>query len=326
LCSDIWLEIFEYFETIELFTIFPRLTNRIDELLLTNNEHFYSRGFVLDGDLKFFSEEIPLHRIISLSLHEEFFLKIIDQFSKLRSLKLIGGMIWVTSILEDIIKKEIKLEQLTIVTSRVEALQKFLLRISSIISLRRLEICADELGENDVISKSLLLPSQIEQFILTSSSIIDWNSLLYILPHFSSLLLLNIGLIDRHLKTIPLFFSQNLRTLSLSLLEVSFIWITNLLQTPNSIVNFKLTGLVHDENFIVNENWIRLFELAPSIVRIYVNLSLEQDKKFYYYEKFQTKLRTINLQLTCINDDDDCYQHYGNEHRWWNLKGRMIKA
>lgn len=327
LCSDIWLEIFEYFETIELFTIFPHLTNVVNELLLKNNTHFYARGFLLDADIKNLPEQIPLHRVISLVLHEECLFKIINQCSKLRSLKLIGGMLWVTSIVQDITQKEINLEQLTIVTSRIESLRELLLTISPLSSLRRLEVCSDELEQNDAINKLAVVPSQIEQFILSSSSTIECANLSYMLSYFPNIRLLDIGLIDRHSKTIPLFFLQNLRTLSLSLLEVSFVWITHLLKMQNSLVKLKLTGLVHDEQFIINENWIYLFELTPSLIRIFVNLSLEQDKEFYYFEKFQIRLRALNLQLTCTDDaDTDGCPYYGNGCRWWNLKGLIIKA
>lgn len=325
MCSDIWLEIFEYFETVQLFTIFPRLTNVVNRLLLENNEHFYSRGFVLDVDFKTLSEQIPLHRIISLVFHEECRFKIIDQCSKLRSLKLIGGMLWIRSIVEEITHKEIKLEQLTIVTPRVESLRELLLTISSLMSLRRLEICPDELEQNDAINKLVVVPSQLEQFILSSSSTIDCANFSHMLSYFPNICLLNIGLIDPHSKTIPLFFLQNLRTLSLSLLETSFIWITHLMKMPNSVVKLKLTGLVHDEAFIINENWIYLFELTSLLVRIFVNLSLEQDKEFHYYEKFQTRLRTLNLQLTCTDNDADGCLYHGNGYRWWNLKGLITK-
>lgn len=326
MCSDVWLEIFEYFETIQLFTTFARVSDVVDELLFKNNDHFYSRGLVLDVGVRNFSGKIPLHRIISLTLYEEYGFKIIDQFTKLRSLKLIGEVEWVTSIIKDVIRNEIKLQQFIVNTSKIDSLREFLLTISSIISLRRLEICVDELLKNDVVSKLTVVRSRIEQLIISSSSTIDCSSLFLMLAHFSNIRFLDIALIDRHQKTMPLSFCQNLRTLSLSLLEVPFIWIVHLLEAPNSLIKLKLTGLVHDEAFINNEKWNHLFKLAPFLARIYVNLSLEQDKGFYYYEKFQTRLRILNLELNCTDDADDCHLYYGDKNRWWSLKGVIIQS
>lgn len=326
MCFDVWLEIFDYFEAIELFVTFAGVTNAADELLLKNNNHFYSRGLVLDADLKYLPDRIPLARVISLTLHQECSFQPVNQFSKLRSLKLIGMAKWISYIIKGIAYREIKLEQLIAVTPKIESLSEFLSMISSIVYLRRLEICVDQLEKKDVINKLALVPSQIEQFILNSSSTIDCSSLFYVLSHFSNIRFLDIALIDRHQKMIPFFVAQNLRTLSLSLLEVPFVWIVHLLEMLNTVIKLKLTGLVHDEDFIINEKWCHLFKLAPFLARIFVNVSLEQDKGFDYYERARTQLRILNLELTCNDDTDDGYLYYGNKNRWWSLQGAIIKS
>ncbi|CAF4952261.1 unnamed protein product, partial [Rotaria magnacalcarata] len=178
--------------------------------------------------------------------------------------------------------------------------------ILSISSLHRLEIHTDEIVETTKVSTLATIPSYIEQFIFDSGSTINWNEFSLTLPEFTRIRLLSISLIDRSQKSVPSFIFQNLRTLSLGLLEVSFNWIIQLLTKTLCLVKLKLTGLVDADGFVVNQMWIRLFESAQTLVRIFVNVSLELDNESYHCEKIQAPLCALNLSLICNGDDNDC--------------------
>ena len=270
--------------------------------------------------------EIILNRTISLTLYDTCCLDIIEQCSKLRSLKLFGSIEWIISVIRKIISQNIKLEQLTIVISGITSLPELLAPILSIFSLRRLEIRADDLKDSCRICDFNITSNNIEQFILRSSSTPNCADLLYFSFHLTKIQLLNISLVTKNQSTIPSFNFRNLRTLVLGLLEVSFDWIVQIVATIPCLVKLKLNGLVDEEGFVVNERWIDLFKSAHILARIFVDLSLEQGDKSYHCEKVQTRLRVFNLQLQCDDDNDqDCYQYYGRAYRWWNLKGIIIR-
>lgn len=325
-CSDIWYTVFQYFETIELFTTLTHITNAADRVLFNENGHFHLRGLILDEHLEDLPMEIPLDRVISLTLHDSCRLDLIEQCPKIRSLKLFGAVEWMRSHIKKIAHQNIKVEQLTLVIPGITSLSELLLPILSNFSLRRLEICADDLKDSCKICDLHLLPNSIQQFVLRSSSVFECDDLLYFLPHLTSIRLLDIGLITRNKKSVPSFNFPNLRTLILGLLEVSFDWIIQLMETIPFLVKLKLTGLVDEEGFVVNDRWIDLFKSAHTLARVYVHLSLEQNDKSYSCEKLQNRLHAFNLQFRCDNDNDnDCYQYNGNAHRWWTLKGIIIR-
>ncbi|CAF4802180.1 unnamed protein product [Rotaria socialis] len=178
-----------------------------------------------------------------------------------------------------------------------ESLEELFTSILSITSLCRLIILTSELGES---SKFCFLPtvsSKIEQFLLDSGSTINWNDLSQMLPDLSSIRFLSVSLIDRNQKLIPSFIFQNLRALSLGLLEVSFHWIVQLVATTPCLIKLKPTGLVDAD---------------------------EQSKKLYHCEKAQVPLCALNLNLVCNGDDNDCNLYYGEVNQWWNLRGMVI--
>ena len=90
LCSDIWAQIFEYFEIMDLFTTFASITDAVDQVLFNENNRFLLRGLVLDAGVKDVPESIPFNRVISLTLNETTSLEILQHCWELRSLKLIG--------------------------------------------------------------------------------------------------------------------------------------------------------------------------------------------------------------------------------------------
>ena len=320
LCSDVWYQIFQFFEITELFIMFEHITGAIDDVLYDESNHFLLRGLTLDINVTNLPKQIPLNRIISLTLHETCSLQIIGHCSELRSLKLIGTTEYIVSMTRKISQKNTKLEQLSVIIPTVGFLSELLTSVSPIISLRRLEICADDLVENGGVYTFCLSSSKIEQLILQSSSTINWNDLSCVLPYLINIRLLSISLIDRNQKSFPSFNFQNLRTLSLGLLEVPFNWIVQLVATIPCLDKLKLSGLIDDEGFVINQKWIHLFEAVPTLVQIFVNVFFEQGRESYHYENIQVTLRALNLNLMCNNDESGCYSYY-EQQRWWSLKG-----
>ncbi|CAF4495764.1 unnamed protein product [Rotaria socialis] len=179
------------------------------------------------------------------------------------------------------------------------SLEELFTSILSITSLCRLIILTSELGES---SKFCFLPtvsSKIEQFLLDSGSTINWNDLSQMLPDLSSIRFLSVSLIDRNQKLIPSFIFQNLRALSLGLLEISFHWIVQLVATTPCLIKLKPIGLVDADGFV-------------------------QSKELDHCEKVQAPLCALNLNLVCNGDDNDCNLYYGEVNRWWNLRGMVI--
>ncbi|CAF4618280.1 unnamed protein product [Rotaria magnacalcarata] len=285
LCPDIWAQIFEYFEIMDLFTTFGSITDAVDQVLFNENNRFLLRGLILVAGVKDVPESIPFNRVISLTLNETTSLGVLQDCCELRSLKLIGENEWIRWITRNIRQRNTKLNQLTVVTPKIESISELLMPILSISSLHRLEIHTDEIVETTKISTLATIPSYIEQFIFDSGSTINWNDLSLTLPEFTRIRLLSISFIGRNQKSVPSFIFQNLRTLSLGLLEVSFNWIIQLLTTTPCLVKLKLTGLVDADGFVVNQKWIRLFESAQTLVRTFVNVSLELDNESYHCEK-----------------------------------------
>jgi hypothetical protein len=274
-------------------------------------------------------KDLPLNMnlscIISLRVYDAYCFEIIQQCTELRSLKLIGETKWITSMVRQISQTLCKLQQLTIVISGIGSVSKILTFVASIFSLRRLEICADDFVEGRNAFCSVMTSSKIEQFIMSSCSIIDWNELSYILPHFIDIHLLSVSLIDNHQKSIPSFIFHNLRTLNLGLHEVSFNWIVQLVATIPGLTKLKLNGLVREDGFVIDQRWTYLLESAPNSIRIFVNVFLQQDTHSYFCEKTKAALDTFDLNLTCSDDDTDCSLYHENMNRWWNLRGIIIK-
>ena len=109
---DIWQHIFEYFNAIELFNTLAHVTIAADEILFNRNHHFRLRGLLVDVNVQTLPEKLPLSQVVSLELHEENCLNIIEQCSEVRSLKLIGQSEWVICLLGKVSYVNMKLEQL----------------------------------------------------------------------------------------------------------------------------------------------------------------------------------------------------------------------
>ena len=199
------------------------------------------------------------------------------------------------------------------------------IRVQFISSLRRLEICADEIADSATVCTSATVPSNIEQFILDSSSTIIWNDLSRILSKAIRVRLLKVSLIGRSQNSMLSCIFPNIHTLSLGLLETSFSWIIQLVAIIPFLVKLKLTGLVDSDGFVTNQRWSCLFESSPNLLRIFVSVSLEQGEESYQCDQIQILFRALNLNLKSDGADDDCDSYYGKVNRWWTLKGVIIR-
>ncbi|CAM4979866.1 unnamed protein product [Rotaria socialis] len=290
LCPDIWQQIFEYFNAIELFFSLAHITIAGDEVLFNRNHHFRLQKLVLDADVTTLPQKLSLGQVISLELHQNSCLNTFEQCLELRSLKLIGLPEWVICFLRKISNANIKLEQLVLTVPGIGSLYDLLASILPLFSLRRLAIYANESEEKVKAGALPLTQTKIEQFILHSCSSISWNELSYILS-----------------------------------VEVSFEWIIQLVKTMPSLVKLKLKGLVDGEGFIINHKWLNLFESCSSLAIVQVNLSLERDTNYFCINMIQAALREINLNLRCIEDDYNYYFTGESQQRWWNLSGMVMK-
>ncbi|CAM4835949.1 unnamed protein product [Rotaria magnacalcarata] len=325
LCPDIWQQIFEYFNAIELFFSLAHITIAGDEVLFNRNHHFRLQKLVLDADVTTLPQKLSLGQVISLELHQNSCLNTFEQCLELRSLKLIGLPEWVICFLRKISNANIKLEQLVLTVPGIGSLYDLLASILPLFSLRRLAIYANESEEKVKAGALPLTQTKIEQFILHSCSSISWNELSYILSGLSNIRFLDVTLFHYNMNSFCWFTFPKLRYICLVLVEVSFEWIIQLVKTMPSLVKLKLKGLVDGEGFIINHKWLNLFESCSSLAIVQVNLSLERDTNYFCINMIQAALREINLNLRCIEDDCDYYFTGESQQRWWNLSGMVMK-
>jgi hypothetical protein len=325
LCPDIWQQIFEYFDPIELFYSLVHVTIAADEVLFDRNHHVHLRRLVVNAYVKILPEKLSLNQIISLELYQESCLDIIEQCSKVRSLKLTGHPPWVISQLRKISSSNMKLEQLVLVVPGIGFLYDLLESIASLFSLRRLSIHANESEEKIKTRILSVTPTKIEHFSLHACSSMRWNELVHMLPVLSNICFLDLTLFHDNKDSFCWFTFPKLRYICLTLLEVSFECIIQIVKTMPSLVKLKLNGLIDAEGFVINNRWCELFESCFSLTKVIVNLSLEKDTNYFCIDTIQTSLCEVNLNLTCIEDDCDYYSDGRNQQRWWTLSGIIIK-
>ena len=157
----------------DLFNIFGFITDAANRALYNDKYGCLLRGFTLDASIREVPEQIPLNRIMSLTLHETASFKILPYCLEVRSLRLIGKTDWIVSIVKNITQRNTKLQLLTVITPTIESISEVLTSILSISSLHRLEIRTEEIAESVEVCTPPITISNIEQFILDSSSTID---------------------------------------------------------------------------------------------------------------------------------------------------------
>lgn len=325
LYPDIWQQVFEYFNANELFVTLMHVTRATDEVLFNRNHHFRLRGLVVDANIEAVLEKLSLDQVISLELHQDSRLNIIEHCPELRSLKLIGRTEWVISLLRQISYADMKLEQLIVIVPGIGSLYDLLTSATSLFSLRRLAIHANELEEKVAAEALPLTQTTIEQFILHSCSSISWDELSYMLAGLSNVCFLDITLLHDNMDSICWFNFPKIRYICLRLVEASFESIIQIVKTMPSLVKLKLKGLVGGEGFIIDHKWLSLFESCSSLAIVQVNVSVEKDTHYFCSDMIEEALREINLNLRCIDDDYEYYSDKRNEHRWWNLSGIITK-
>ncbi len=194
LYPDIWQQVFEYFNAIELFSSLTHVTKAADEVLFNRNHHLRLRKLVIDDCIETLPKTLPLHQVISLEIYQEGCLNIIEQCLEVRSLKLVGQSEWVVWLLRRVSCANMKLEQLVLDVPGIGSLYDLFLSITSLCSLRRLAIYANQSEEEIEASALFVAPTKIEHFSLHSCSSISWNELSYMLPALSNIRFLNITL------------------------------------------------------------------------------------------------------------------------------------
>ena len=325
LYPDIWQEIFEYFNATELFFTFKHITRAADEVLLHRDHRFRIRGLVIDDVTINRSDKHLLSQVVSLELHQESYFDLIEHCLELRSLKLIGQSEWVTRLLKEISYTSMKLEQLLIVFPGIGSLYDLLTYIESLSSLCRLAIYANQSEERIKMDTSLVGPTKLQQFTLHSCSSLTWSKLSYLLPVLSNIRFLDITLFYDKKESFYWFTFPKLLCICLTLLEVPFEWLVQIVETMPSLTKLKLNGLIDAEGFIINHKWLNLFEFCPSLNTINVNLSLESNTFFHCIDVIQTSLREMSLSLICLDDEYNDYSNERNQHHWWSLSGIIIK-
>ena len=110
---------------------------------------------------------------MSLILHEIASFKILPYCLEVRSLRLIGKTDWSISIVKNITQRNTKLHLLIVTTPINKSISEVLTPILSISLLRRLEIRIEEIAESVEVCTPPIITSNIEPFILDSSSTID---------------------------------------------------------------------------------------------------------------------------------------------------------
>jgi hypothetical protein len=325
LYSDIWQEIFYYFNAIEIVNGLMYVTDAANAVVFNPHHRCLLRGLVLDVSTQTFPERLRFTQVMSLGLHQENHFNDIQLCSELRSLKLVGDSQWTINLLAKTVHGMVKLEQLTIVVPGIGLLHNLLASISSIFSLRRLAIYAEHFEERVKSGLSFSTETNIEQLILRSCSSVSCNDLLSMWPLLNNIRSIDTTLFhtNKYVCFTPSF--PKLYGISLTLIEVPFDSIVQLVKTAPSLVKLKLNGLVNAEGFIVNNRWLNLFQSCPSLVKVIVNLSSEEDATLPYNSMIQAVLQEINLNLRCFDDETEYCSDERDQCRWWSLSGTVIK-
>jgi hypothetical protein len=294
-------------------------------VIFNRNHHLPLRKLIIDASVESLPKQLSLSQVISLELHQESRLDIIEQSLEVRSLKLTGQHEWVIRLLRRVSYVNMKLEQLILDIPGIGSLYDLLASITSLVSLRRLVISANQSEEKIKRDAQSVAPTKIEYFSLHSCSSMSWNELSYIFPALSDIRALDITLLYDNKNSFSWFTFPKLRYICLRLLEVPFEWIVQFVKTMPSLVKLKLNGLIDAEGYIFNYRWVNLFESCSSLQTVIVNVSLERDNNYFCFEMIQTALRKINLNLMCIDDDYEYYSDGRNQHRWWTLSGIITR-
>ena len=90
LCSDIWLEVLQFLNDSEVVQSLVRVTDAVDEVLFGNKYHYLYRELILDAQTHAFLSAIGFDRVLSIHLHQGCALNMIQNLTRIRSLKING--------------------------------------------------------------------------------------------------------------------------------------------------------------------------------------------------------------------------------------------
>lgn len=99
------MQIFEYFDLINLYATFASTTAVVDQLLFTQANRYLRGGLKLGFDAVDLPAQIPFNCITTLTLREPAGLNVIEHCYQLRFLKLIGRDEWILDVMEKLLKQ-----------------------------------------------------------------------------------------------------------------------------------------------------------------------------------------------------------------------------
>lgn len=326
LYPDIWEYIFAYFNVNELLFSFQNITQASNEALFNRNNPFLFRELILDAFVSTLPVHIRLGQVSSLKYHQENFLDIIQKCTYLRSLELIGTSEWVISTLVKVSNAQIKIQKLRLILPDIGSLDRIFNSIGSISSLLRFEIYANESEEKMQMNNLAIDQTNIQHFTLHSSSFIRWNDMSSMLPALLNINSLDITLFEKNKANVFPFNFPKLTYVRLLMHELSFETLFELVATTPALRKLKINGLIDDRDFFIGNKWIYLFSICSLLNVIIVNLSISESTNFFYEGINRIALNQINLNLECLDNDDDDYSIERYQQRWWKLSGMIMKS
>jgi hypothetical protein len=147
LCSDIWLEVLQFLNASEIVQSLVRVTGAVDEVLFGNRYRYLFRELILNAPTPAFFSAIGFDRVLSIHLHQGCALNMVQNFTRIRSLKINGEYQWTLSLLRNITQTEMELKRLCITIPSIGSLRYLLPYIAAFLSLRRLEVYSEQLEE-----------------------------------------------------------------------------------------------------------------------------------------------------------------------------------
>jgi hypothetical protein len=323
LCPDIWLEVLQFLNASEIVQSLVRVTNAVDEVLFGNKYRYLYRELILDAQTYAFLRAIGFDRVLSIHLHQGCDLNMMQNFTRIRSLKINGEYQWTLSLLRNLTQIDMELKRLCITIPSVGLLRYLLPCIAVFLSLRRLEVYSEQLEEKMNTDGFLLEKTYLQQFVLHSYSPINWRHLICMKEFLHDIRFLDITLSDWNEECFGGYIFPRIQHIHLRLLEVPFNTVVRIVSTIPTLRKIKLSGLVDSAGYIINHQWLTLFVLTPSVMTITINLTIQEGLDHFHDEAIRKSVREINLHLHSTEDDVDYCTDEKNDQHWWSLFGTI---
>ena len=229
-----------------------RVTDAVDELLFGNDHRYLFRELILNAQSHAFSSAMGFDRVLSIHLHQGCALNMIENFTRIRSLKIHGEYHWTLSLLRKITQVEMELKMLCVTMPSVGLFQFLLPYMAAFLSLRRLEAYSEQLEEKMNTDGFLLEKTYIQQFVLHSYSLINWRHLIYMKEFLHNIRFLDITLSDWNEEGFGGDTLFRLQHIHFRLLEIPLNTVMRIVSTIPALRKIKLTGLVDSAGYIIN--------------------------------------------------------------------------